>query len=49
MARYNYLLLFIGDALTTFIFGLIVLARVPETRPAEAGRAAHATVAERLR
>jgi len=49
MARYNYLLLFLGDALTTFIFGLIVLARVPETRPAEASHAAHATVAERMR
>jgi predicted MFS family arabinose efflux permease len=48
MAHYNYLLLFIGDALTTFIFGLIVLARVPETRPAEASHAAHATFKERI-
>jgi predicted MFS family arabinose efflux permease len=48
MTRYNYLLLFIGDALTTFIFGLIVLARIPETRPAEAGHAAHATFKERI-
>ena len=48
MAHYNYLLLFIGDALTTFIFGLIVLARVPETRPAEASHAAHATFKERV-
>jgi len=48
MARYNYLLLFIGDALTTFIFGLIVLARIPETRPAEASHAAHTTFKERI-
>jgi len=48
MARYNYFLLFIGDALTTFIFGLIVLARVPETRPAEASHAANTTVTERI-
>jgi MFS family permease len=49
MARYNYFLLFIGDALTTFIFGLIVLARVPETRPAEAGHAAaHTSLSERM-
>ncbi len=48
MARYNYLLLFIGDALTTFIFGLIVLARIPETRPAEASHAANTTFKERI-
>lgn len=49
MARYNYFLLFIGDALTTFIFGLIVLARIPETRPAEASHAAHTSINERIR
>ncbi len=48
MAHYNYLLLFIGDALTTFLFGLVVLARIPETRPAEAVHAAHASVSERV-
>jgi MFS family permease len=48
MTRYNYSLLFFGDALTTFVFGLIVLARVPETRPAEASHAAHATLKERV-
>lgn len=48
MAHYNYLLLFIGDALTTFIFGLIVYARIPETRPAEASHAAHASFSERV-
>ena len=49
MAHYNYLLLFIGDALTTFIFGLIVFARIPETRPAQAGHAAHTSLNERIR
>lgn len=48
MAHYNYLLLFIGDALTTFVFGLIVLARIPETRPAEATHAAHTSLNERI-
>jgi MFS family permease len=48
MAHYNYLLLFIGDALTTFIFGLIVLARIPETQPAEASHIAHASFGERM-
>ncbi len=49
MAQYNYLFLFVGDALTTFIFGLIVLARVPETRPAEAGHVARTSLNERIR
>ncbi len=49
MARYNYFLLFIGDALTTFLFGLIVLARVPETRPAEASQSVHTSLNERMR
>ncbi len=34
MARMDYMLLFIGDALTTFAFGLFVLWGVAETRPA---------------
>ncbi|MCA9910591.1 MAG: MFS transporter [Anaerolineae bacterium] len=33
LARQNYIYLFIGDALTTFLFGLVVLAFIPETRP----------------
>ncbi|HLF72767.1 MAG TPA: MFS transporter [Anaerolineales bacterium] len=49
MARYDYLLLFIGDALTTLVFGLIVLARVPETRPAEAAHVASIAFRERAR
>jgi MFS family permease len=41
LAQRGYELLFIGDALTTFLFGLVVLAFVPETRPTthEAGTA----------
>lgn len=49
MARYNYLLLFIGDGLTTLIFGLIVLSRVPETQPAEAGHAARVDLRTRIK
>ena len=48
LAGRNYLYLFLGDALTTFLFGLIVLFTVQETRPAEASHAAHATLRERL-
>jgi MFS family permease len=48
MARIDYFLLFIGDALTTLFFGLIVVARVPETRPAEAGHAARTSLNERV-
>jgi MFS family permease len=33
LARYDFLLLFIGDATTTTVFGVIVLLRVPETLP----------------
>ncbi|MGA2112521.1 MAG: MFS transporter [Anaerolineales bacterium] len=36
MARWNYFLLFLGDALTTFVFGMIVLWGVRETRPSRA-------------
>lgn len=48
LAGRNYLYLFLGDALTTFIFGLIILFAVHETRPAETVHAAHATLRERL-
>lgn len=49
LAGSNYLYLFLGDALTTFLFGLIVLFTVQETRPAEAAiHAAHATLRERV-
>jgi len=48
LARYTYLLLFIGDALTTLIFGLIVLFGVRETRPAQAAQSAKAAPGARL-
>ena len=48
LARYTYLLLFIGDALTTLIFGLIVLFGVRETRPAQAAHGAGLAPGARL-
>ncbi len=49
MAAVNYLLLFIGDALTTSANGLIIMWRVPETQPAEASHAARVSVSIRFR
>jgi MFS family permease len=49
MARTNYLLLFVGDALTTFVFGVIVLLRVPETRPAQLVSGPHVHLGARAR
>jgi MFS family permease len=48
LARYNYLILFAADALTTLAFGLIVLFGIRETRPAEAHHAAHVSFNERI-
>src|SRR5689334_10981723 len=48
MAGYNYLILFIADAATTAIFGLIVLFGIRETRPTEAHLASHASFPERI-
>jgi len=48
MAGYNYLILFIADASTTAIVGLIVLFGIRETRPVEAHHTAHATLPERI-
>lgn len=48
MAEYNYLILFIADAVTTAVFGFIVLFGIRETRPAEAHHAAHAPLSERV-
>ena len=48
IANYNFLILFIGDALTTAIFGLIVLLGIHETRPAEAHHASRTPLGERL-
>ena len=48
IAGYNYLILFVADALTTAIFGFIVLFGIRETRPVEAHRAAHLPLSERI-
>jgi len=48
LAGSNYLILFIADALTTLIFGLIVFFGIRETRPTEANLAAHAPIRERF-
>lgn len=48
IAGYNYLILFVADALTTAIFGFIVLFGIRETRPAEAHHASHASLYERI-
>jgi MFS family permease len=47
MAGYNYLILFMADALTTVSFGFIVLFGIPETRPDEARNTAHISIKER--
>jgi MFS family permease len=48
MARFDYLLLFVGDAITTFVYGLIVYFGVRETRPQEAQTAAKTSLHQRL-
>ncbi len=48
IARYNYLILFVADGLTTAIFGFIVLFGIHETRPAEAHHASHASLGKRI-
>jgi MFS family permease len=47
LANFDYFLLFVGDALTTAIFGFIVLMKVPETQSVEI--AAEAKTATRSR
>src|SRR3990172_7371377 len=49
MANINYLWLFIGDALTTFMYGLLIFFRVPETRPEKAGQVARVSFRGRMR
>jgi MFS family permease len=49
MANINYVWLFIGDAITTFVYGLLVFFRVPETRPEAANKTAHVSLRERVR
>jgi MFS family permease len=48
LANVDYLLLFVGDALTTAVFGLIVLRRVPETQAADVAAAARVRVSSRV-
>jgi MFS family permease len=48
IADYNFFILFMGDALTTAAFGIIVLFGIQETRPAEAHHASHLPVGERI-
>lgn len=49
LANFDYFLLFVGDALTTAVFGVIVLTRVPETQSAEHAAAARTPSRGRLR
>lgn len=48
MASYNYLILFVADALTTAVFGLIVFFGIRETRPAETQHTSQPPVRERI-
>src|SRR5688572_7125033 len=49
IAKYfDYLILFVADALTTAAFGFIVLLGIHETRPAEARHSSHISLSERL-
>src|SRR5690349_10419823 len=48
IADYNFLILFVADALTTAAFGFIVLFGIHETRPPEAHHAAHLSVGARV-
>jgi MFS family permease len=48
LANVDYFLLFLGDAVTTAVFGIIVLARVPETQAAEVAAAARVRMTARV-
>jgi len=48
IAGYNYLILFVADAVTTAIFGFIVLFGIRETRPVGAHHASHQPLGERI-
>lgn len=48
IAGYNYLILFVADAFTTAIFGLIVLLGIRETRPVEAHHTTHVSMSQRM-
>ena len=47
LANLDYFLIFLGDAVTTAVFGVIVLLRVPETQSAEHASAARQPVRAR--
>jgi len=49
MAHLDYFLLFAGDALTTLVYGLLVLWRFPETQTSAVSHAAHVPLASRVR
>jgi MFS family permease len=48
LANFDYFLLFLGDAVTTAVFGVIVLARVPETQTLEVAEAARIKTTSRI-
>jgi len=48
LARYEYLILFIADAATTLVFGIIVFFGIRETRPVEAHHGAQITFNQRM-
>jgi MFS family permease len=47
LANFDYFLLFLGDAVTTAIFGVIVLTRIPETQAVEVAAAARVRMSAR--
>jgi MFS family permease len=47
LANFDYFLLFLGDAITTAVFGIIVLIRVPETQSHEVAAAARMPMRDR--
>ncbi len=48
IADYNYLILFVADAITTAAFGLIVFFGIRETRPVQAHHISHVSLGERI-
>ncbi|MDX1378503.1 MAG: MFS transporter [Anaerolineales bacterium] len=48
IAEYNYLTLFIADAITTAVFGFIVLFGIRETRPSEAQHGSSTPISQRM-
>ena len=48
LANVDYFLLFVGDAATTAIFGLLVLAKVPESQARDVAAAARTRTSSRL-